>query len=337
MSQASKRRAQTFSEQPYISQVESGSEVSIRGNTDLHEALFWDWWQYHLPSVRATEATLRCYKCAGRNWLDYLQTNPGNDPSPLLFAQWINHLLTEGKSVRTVATYAQAVRSLYRWAEASMRHANFTRAAKVPSGATDTPLPCPSTEQVKEMLQSLPDSPKGRRDKALVEVMYSTGLRCISLFRARLGDFDVSTGTLMHQPKGHAGKDAVAVLSRTAREALGVYLMERGALDPKAPLFDSVSPHRGPNGLNTQSMRRIILSLSEGLGLVHRVAGKVRGRGHYSAHSIRRAAVTRVADVAGLEVAQNFAGHASADTTRRSYARVKKYDQLKKLSDLMSL
>src|ERR1035437_725967 len=167
--------------------------------------------------------------------------------------------------------------------------------ARAPRARNDTPLPCPSGENVAEMFRSISsDAIQGLRDRALLAVMYSTALRCVSLLRASVDDVDFATGTLRHQPKGHREKDAIAVLSTTASTALADYLAARGPLTSGAPLFAPVGNRRSASGrLSTRSMRNIVLSLSEIAGLARRSKdGKVLNPGHFSAHSIRRAAVT---------------------------------------------
>lgn len=298
-----------------------------------HAGIVRAWLETCLPAAVAvgemSEGTLRPYRRAAARWLEYLS---GREiPTPANVLEWVAGLRAAGLSMATVAAYLAAVKSLYRWTEVQGRFPNIARSVKSPRVVKDTPLPCPSREDVGGMFRSIAgDTLQGKRDRALLAVMYSTALRCVSLLRASVADVDLVAGTLRHQPKGHREKDAVAVLSTSAREALATYLAARGTLEPSAPLFASAGNRRSASGaLSSRTMRSVVLSLSESVGLARRdAAGKVLSRGHWSAHSIRRAAVTVAAESLGLEAAQTLAGHASADTTRRAYARVNKYRQL---------
>jgi len=157
--------------------------------------------------------------------------------------------------------------------------------------------------------------------------------------RADICDVDFSSGKIRHQPKGHREKDAIAVLSNTAIDALKDYLAARGPVSDSDPLFAPVGNRHSRSGhLTTKSMRSMVLILSEAAGLARRDSeGKIANPGHYSAHSIRRAAVTEAAEKLGMDVAQTLAGHASVDTTRCAYARINRYRQLQATARILDL
>jgi integrase len=152
-------------------------------------------------------------------------------------------------------------------------------------------------------------------------------------------DLDFIAGTLRHQPKGHRAKDAIAVLSQTALEALKSYLVARSNLTGSSALFEAAGNRRAKSGgLTERTMRAIVLELTEETGLARRThEGHLINPGHYSAHSIRRASITTAAEHLGMEAAQTLAGHACMDTTRRAYARVNKYRQLKSTASILDL
>lgn len=299
---------------------------------ERHKALVDLWLGEVLPAAVQgglfASASLKPYRGAANRWLRFLGGN--QRPTPKHVLGWILSLQEENLTASTAATYLAAIKSLYRWAELEDLYPNIARLVKTPKVAKDTPLPCPTGDQVREMFLSISStSLRGLRDRALVGVLYSTALRSISICRAQVQDLDLALGTIKHQPKGHREKDAVAVLSATAREALREYFAARGPVRADSPIFTAVGNHRNDQaGLSSRSIRGIILDLAESQGLVQRTPeGKVRDRGHYSAHAIRRAAITTIADRFGLDTARNLAGHASVDTTRRAYARVNSYRQ----------
>ncbi len=311
-------------------------QAAIR--TDLaisneHISLIRRWLDEYLPAeIRAgtlAETTLRPYRHAASRWCAFLAIEAR--PSPLHVTTWVVSLRESGKAPSTVAGYLAAIKSCYRWLESEACYPNIARSVRSPRVLKDTPLPCPTSVAVEAMYRSISSmSLQGLRDRALIAVLYSTALRTISVCRARVEDVDLTTATLRHQPKGHAGKDAVAVLSATATEALRAYLGMREPLRGDAPLFTAAGNRRNDeSGLTSRSIRAIVLGLAETQGLALRTAdGRIRNRGHYSAHAIRRASITAVAERLGLDAARTLAGHASVDTTRRAYARVNSYRQL---------
>lgn len=305
-----------------------------------HHILISEWLFTVLPSLieagELAENTHRSYKQAAYKWLDYLA---GRDyPTTMNIMEWTLGMRNSGRSISTIATNLAAIKSFYRWTETQGIFPNIARPVKSPRVSKDSPLPAPSVFEITTMFKSIPsDTIQGKRDRALLSIMYSTALRSVSLLRASVGDVDFRAGTLRHQAKGHREKDGMAVLSNTAREALMDYLAARGPMRDSDPLFAPVGNRRSRSGhLTSKSMRAVILSLTETAGLARRNAnGRIANPGHYSAHSIRRAAVTEAAEKLGMDVAQTLAGHASSDTTRRAYARTNKYRQLQATAKIL--
>ncbi len=86
-------------------------------------------------------------------------------------------------------------------------------------------LPRALSEAAVRRLVAVPEreSVKGRRDRAILELLYGTGLRMSECARLELTDVDLSTGTLFVRD-GKGRKDRIVPLAGQAREALGVYL-----------------------------------------------------------------------------------------------------------------
>jgi len=317
-------------------------DTSLQVRDGNHEQLVAEWLCTALPAAielgELAVSSHRTYKRATECWLQYLQ---GRDtPTPANVKEWVAQMRAQARSLATIATYLAAIKAFYNWAESTNQYPAIARAVRAPRVCKDTPLPCPTSNQIAAMYHSIPsDSLKGLRNRALLAVMYSTALRCVSLHRATVADLDLTAGTLKHQPKGHRAKDAVAVLSATAIDAVNAYLNARASVAEHAPLFDAAGNRRSKlSGLSERAMRALVLELSEEAGLARRTTdGRMINPGHFSAHSIRRASITTAAEHLGMEAAQTLAGHASMDTTRRAYARVNKFRQLKTTASILDL
>lgn len=297
-------------------------------------------WLRFLEITRLSPSTLKLYGRSAKLWIQFLRDQQAPNPTPLQVHLWASSLAQGGLSAASVNSMTAAVKSFYRWAESRGLYQDIARSLKLPSGQRRTPLPCPTKEQIKDMLTVTPSwRPASVLARALIQVLYSTGLRCVSVERATIGDVDMQNGTLRHQPKGHSDKDAVAVLSKSARLALIEYLNTRPGAQDDEPLFIRTFGKDPAKALSSRRMSQIVFRLSETMGLVHRSSKtrKVIGRGHFSAHSIRRASITQIYDTFGVHAAQTFAGHASAETTTQSYARVKAHEMLTRMSDAMDL
>jgi len=317
-------------------------ETSLQVHNGTHAQLVAEWLCTALPAAielgELAESSHRTYKRAAEYWMDYLQGRA--TPTPANVKEWVAQMRAQNRSLATIATYLAAIKAFYNWTESLNHYPAIARAVRAPRVCKDTPLPCPTSTQISAMYHSIPsNSLKGLRDRALLSVMYSTALRCVSLHRATVADLDLTAGTLKHQPKGHRAKDAVAVLSATAIDAVSAYLSARASVPEQAPLFDAAGNRRSKShGLSERAMRALVLELSEEAGLARRSTdGSMINPGHYSAHSIRRASITIAAEHLGMEAAQTLAGHASMDTTRRAYARVNKYRQLKTTASILDL
>jgi integrase len=99
-----------------------------------------------------------------------------------------------------------------------------------------------------------------------------------------------------------------------------------------------VGNRAGGDRLTARSVRRVIVGLMERAGHVRRDdAGRIVRPRVFSAHSLRRSALTAAFDAAGLDAAQTLAGHADPKTTRRAYARVNKGRVLRGLAGVLDL
>ncbi len=315
------------------------TELSLASD---HASLVRCWTEWALPeAVRAgelAECSLRTYRRAASYWLQ--STRLIHQPTASTVKEWVISMKSAGLSASSMATYLAAIKSLYNWADSNNLYPNIARGVKQPKVYKDSPLPCPTSTDVSRMYQAAnAESIQGKRDRAILAIMYCTAFRCVSLRRAKVADLDLTTGTIRHQPKGHKEKDSLATLSPTAIRSLQDYLVARGPLDQTAPLFVAVGNRRDVlDGLTEKSIRTIVVQASEGIGLIQRNEyGHIRNRGHYSAHSIRRAAITKAAECLGMDTAQTLAGHASSDTTRRAYARINRYKQLQNTAAILDL
>jgi integrase/recombinase XerD len=135
------------------------------------------------------------------------------DGSPLTIATQYNHL--------------SALRLFFRWLvkQGLVLH-NPAADLDMPQLPQRLPQHVLSVEEVELLLQQ-PDikTPSGLRDRAILEVLYSTGMRRAELLRLKIHDVDFNRGTVMiRQGKGH--KDRVVPIGERALTWLQKYLDE---------------------------------------------------------------------------------------------------------------
>ena len=170
--------------------------------------------------------------------------------------------------------------------------------------------------EVRALLNAPNDRPRGIRDKAIMELFYSSGIRRAEMTRLTLADVDIKNG-FVRVIRGKGGKDRVAPIGQSACEALARYLKEARAVwlkDPRTPKqtdalwLDAEQPH-------TQLCKERIG------GITVEYALQVLGR-KISAHVWRHSCATHlVANGANLVYVQRLLGHKSLETTQ-IYTRV---------------
>lgn len=154
-----------------------------------------------------------------------------------------------------------------------------------------------------------PSTHWGARDRAILETLYSCGIRVSELVGLSDGDLDFDLGILRVYGKG--GKERVVPVGSKAMEALQAYLPRRDEVlaqrkrtGPAAPLF--INP-RGTR-LTARSVGRVLLKHILRSGFLRKV----------SPHGLRHTFATHLLDAgADLRVIQELLGHVSLSTTQR--------------------
>jgi integrase/recombinase XerC len=163
--------------------------------------------------------------------------------------------------------------------------------------------------QLAELLEALPATSAGRRDRAALELLYAAGLRASELVGLDLDDVDLARR--LARVIGKGGKERVVPFGREAENALRLYLPDRAAwrAQPSAssggePLFVN---QRGGR-LSDRSLRRILNAAVLRIAMAQ----------HLHPHSLRHAFATHLLEAGmDLRAIQELLGHASLSTTQR--------------------
>ena len=158
-------------------------------------------------------------------------------------------LVSSGLSPRSAARAIACVRGYYRFLLLEKRIATDP-AEDLRSPRAWPALPKYLDLEEVDRLLAQPDTttPRGIRDKALVEVLYATGLRVSELLSLRAGDINLDGGYLTCIGKGDKqrivpmGDQAAAWVNRYVREARGVLLARRIITDGCGPLYAPNAP-----------------------------------------------------------------------------------------------
>ena len=234
------------------------------------------------------------------------------DVSPATIESYVGVLRQAGRAPASVARATVAVRSLHRFlAEEGI-------AASDPGAAVETPrvgrgLPkALSEDEVTTLISAVTgNDPVARRDRAILEVLYGTGVRISELVGLSLGDLDVDGGSMRAFGKG--SKERLVPLVGMAREAVRDWLSlsGRGALEPER------WARRGDAEAVFLNVRGGRLSRQGAWGVVRRYGDLVGFGDRLTPHVLRHSCATHLLDHgADIRVVQELLGHASISTTQ---------------------
>ena len=168
-------------------------------------------------------------------------------------------------------------------------------------------LPHPLTVDEIGRLLEAPDvaTPAGQRDRAILELLYGSGLRISELTGLDVDDLDLEAGSVRVLGKG--GKEREVPIGRYGREAVATYLVRA------RPSF-ATGRGRGALFLNQRGGRLSRQSCDRILRAAARAAGVDR---HVSPHTLRHSFATHLLEGgADVRVVQELLGHASVATTQ---------------------
>jgi integrase/recombinase XerD len=219
------------------------------------------------------------------------------DESHLL--RYLSRLRKAGAAPSTVLRKLSAVRSFYRFLLREQIIASEP-AANLESHRLEARLPgVLSLEEVEAMLAK-PDlsTARGLRDRALLEMLYATGLRVSELTQLEVGDVNLKLGFVRCMGKG--SRERIVPLGRKAIDALERYLAVRKADSP------ALFPGRRGGKMTRVACWMIVKRYAALAGIASRV----------SPHTLRHSFATHLLERgADLRAIQEMLGHADISTT----------------------
>lgn len=220
----------------------------------------------------------------------------------------IRSFLADGRWLpSTRARKTAAIRSFYgHLVRSGLLSVDPSASLVSPRPATGLPKPL-TVSQVERLMNAPPATPAGLRDRALLEVLYGSGLRASETVSLRLQDVDLEVGFVRTMGKG--SKERVVPLGRKAVAAVSAYL-GRGRAHMGTP--GGVKPVE--LFLNARGRR---LS-RQGLHLIVKKYARQAGLGDdVSAHTLRHSFATHLVEGgADLRAVQEMLGHADLSTTQ---------------------
>lgn len=202
-------------------------------------------------------------------------------------------------------------------------------AALVIAPRREQKIPAHLTEPDVVRLLETPDlgEPLGRRDRAILELFYASGLRLSELVGLNLPDLNL--GSRMVRVLGKGGKERIVPFNRSATDALLAWLRDREALVASAPTPTPGARARDAQGRRPRPARDHVepvfvnyrggrLTARSVRRLVRRYVALCSTRFDISPHALRHSFATHLLERgADLRAIQELLGHARLSTTQR--------------------
>jgi len=254
--------------------------------------------------------TIVSYERDLKSYWQYLknieQINEWNDSRRVNIMHFLAQLKDQGKSSKTVARHIASIRSFHQ----------FLLREKVtnqdPTVHIETPQPERSLPKVLSMeeVEALLEAPKvmdhfGLRDKAMLELLYATGMRVSEIIQLDISDVHAAMGFVRCVGKGN--KERIIPIGQTALTAIEAYLQKgRGKLASRNRTNSLFLNHHG-NRLTRQGFWKILKKLTKEANIEKEI----------TPHTLRHSFATHLLmNGADLRAVQEMLGHADISTTQ---------------------
>ena len=263
--------------------------------------------QYLSSEKNASPHTCRNYSRDLEEFENFLEGAKGGDGDiakvdRMAMRMYLSFLHRKNKK-SSIARKLSTLRSFFKYLVREQIVAS-NPAKSVATPKVEKPLPTALTVDETFRLMGSADGTKkqGLRDHAILELLYSSGLRVGELVGLNSNHVDLDLGIVRVMGKGR--KERIVPVGSKAVEAVRTYLEDRGAVDREEPLFLNAKGGR----LTARSVGRLVKLYTRHSGIFRKI----------SPHSLRHSFATHLLDAgADIREIQEMLGHVSLSTTQR--------------------
>ncbi|MCX7724697.1 MAG: tyrosine recombinase XerC [Thermodesulfovibrio sp.] len=252
--------------------------------------------------------TFRAYKKDLEEFFEFAKVEP-EKVDPIVIRGFISEQILKGKSKTTVARKLSTLRSFfsYLYSEGLIKN-NPARVVSSLKIKRNIPRFLTVDDAFRLVEAPSEESFTVQRDRAILELFYSSGIRVSELCGLNIEDLDLKQGLI--KVKGKGKKERIVPLGKKAKEALKKYLAIRHLVRIKKKISLDDTPlfinNRGKR-ISDRQVRRIVEKYAKIIGVVEKV----------TPHTIRHTFATHLLmEGADLRVIQELLGHTSLSTTQ---------------------
>lgn len=255
--------------------------------------------------------TLASYRRDLENYVQFLQEAEGMTDfrrvERTTILRHLEQLRMQGKTSRTIARHISSIRSFHQFLLREKR-AETDPTVHLEMPTIEQKLPnVLSIEEIEAILIAPNRSkPQGKRDVAMLELLYGSGMRISELIALDLADIHLTMGFVRVFGKG--GKERIVPLGKSALAALTAYLDgARGQLQGKYPKTEAFFINQRGKRLTRQGCWKLMKEHALKAGIQHEL----------TPHTLRHSFATHlVENGADLRAVQEMLGHADISTTQ---------------------
>lgn len=266
-----------------------------------------DFLQYLKQEKNVSQHTQRNYLSDLEQLLDFLGEKRLAEVDHKLLRDFVAHLLKSKTRKSSIARKLSAIRTFFKYLNREgIVTTNPARLVATPR--QEKRLPAVITVDDAQRLMDVPgrtissDRERELRDKAVLETLYSTGIRASELIG--MNRDDISAHDRLIRIRGKGRKERVVPAGRKALDAIELYIQG------KKKNKHSIAVFTGPTGnrLTARTVQRILEKYTKKLGFLQKT----------SPHTLRHTFATHLLESgADLRAIQEMLGHASLSTTQR--------------------
>jgi integrase/recombinase XerD len=255
--------------------------------------------------------TIISYERDLQHYLRYLEKveelSSLNEVSRLHIVQFLSYLKDQGKSAGTLARHVASIRSFHQFLLRE-KATEQDPTVHIESPHLERNLPkVLSIEEVEALLEA-PDvlTPRGNRDKAMLEILYATGIRVTELTTLNVSDVHLLMGFVRCVGKGN--KERIIPIGQAAIDELDRYLTtSRPKLISRKNNSEALFLNHHGNRLSRQGFWKILKGLAQ----------KATIDKEMTPHTLRHSFATHLLENgADLRAVQEMLGHADISTTQ---------------------
>jgi integrase/recombinase XerC len=266
---------------------------------------------YILLERRMSPRTASSYESDLKSFITFLEQRTGTCFEPASVSQmdirrYLSYLQSSGRARRTILRRLAAIKSYFRF---SVRRGfcslNPTDLLAPMKREKRLPRALPQADVERLLLAPTGENPLGIRDRAILELIYSSGIRLSETVGLNIRDYDRTHATIRVMGKG--SKERIAPVGSVAASALELYFSESRPKLSSKPGVDAIFLSIRGDRLTGRQIQRIMAKYDRQAGLSESP----------SPHALRHSFATHLLDSgADLRAVQELLGHADISSTQ---------------------